>query len=186
MKNAMGQREKETDIVLWSSSQVQVMGQLLMDYIAPPEVARLIREKVVMTPQTTDCSVPAGIFRNEGSMLNFIAYGDELNIVQPLRPSDVRQTWEQVWAMKLRLKSTAMAMLADGGARGAARERNRGADAGPRDAQQGQQGIPGFPGLQGLPGQPSQPSQPAAPSQPPSPADPVKEGVRALRGLFGF
>lgn len=155
---AMGQGEAETDIVMWSSSEVQVMGQTLMDYIAPGEVARLIREKIVMTPQTTDCSVPSGIFKGEGSMFNFIAYGDELNLVQPPRPTDIKQTWEQVWAMKLRLKSTAMTMLAagEGGTR-----RGRSAP-----AQQG--------------------AEPAKPAAAPKPADPVQEGVKALRGIFGF
>lgn len=72
------------------------MGQTLMDYIAPAEVARLIREKIVMPPQATGCCVPAGIFKGEGSMVNFIAYGNELNLVHPPRPADLMQTWEQV------------------------------------------------------------------------------------------
>jgi hypothetical protein len=156
---AMGQGEGQNDIVMWSSSEEQVMGQTLMDYIAPGEVARLIREKIVMTPQTTDCSVPSGIFKGEGSMFNFIAYGNELNLVHPPRPTDIKQTWEQVWAMKLRLKSTAMTMLAagEGGAR-------RGRSAAP--SQQG--------------------AEPAKPAAAPKPADPVQEGVKALRGILGF
>ena len=163
---AMGQGDNQTDIVMWSSSEVQVMGQMLMDYVAPAEVARLIRDKLVMPPQTTDCTVPAGIFKNEGAMFNFIAYGDELNLVQPPRPKDPKQVWEQVWAVKLRLKSTAMTLLAEGGSgarsgRGSTRERTP--DAAPqRDAA-------------------PQPGQAK-----PSPADAVQEGVKALRGIFGF
>ena len=111
---AMGQGDNQSDIVMWSSSNVQVMGQMLMDYIAPAEVERLIREKIVMPPQTTDCTVPSGIFKGEGSMFNFIAYGDELNLVHPPRPKDPKQVWEQVWAVKVRLKSTAMTLLAEG------------------------------------------------------------------------
>ena len=84
-----------------------------MDYIAPAEVGRLIRERIVLSPQTTQCPVPAGIFHGEGAMLNFIAYGDEQNVVYPPRPQDPRVTWEQIWALKFRLKSTGMAMLAD-------------------------------------------------------------------------
>src|SRR3990170_3076327 len=87
-----------------------MMGQALMDYIAPAEVARLIREKIVMAPRTTECTVPAGIFKGEGSMLNFIAYGDELNLVHPPRPKNPKQTWEQQYAVKVRLKSTGMTM----------------------------------------------------------------------------
>src|SRR5207247_1823835 len=72
---AMGQGESRNDMVMWSSSEVQEMGQALMDYLPPSEVQRLIREKVVMTPQTTECAVPAGIFKSEGAMFNFIGYG---------------------------------------------------------------------------------------------------------------
>lgn len=51
-----------------------------MSHLPPAEVQRLIREKVVMAPQTTECAVPAGIFKNVGAMLNFIGYGDELTV----------------------------------------------------------------------------------------------------------
>jgi hypothetical protein len=163
---AMGQGDSQTDIVMWSSSEVQVMGQMLMDYLAPAEVARLIREKIVMPAQTTDCAVPAGIFKGEGSMFNFIAYGDELNLVQPPRPKDPKQVWEQEWAVKLRLKSTAMTMLAEGaggarGGRGATRERA------PDSA-------------------PQREAAPAPSQAKPRPADAVQEGVKALRGILGF
>ena len=118
---AVGQGQNQNDIVMWSSSEVQEMGQALMDYIAPAEVARLIRERIVMPPQTTACLVPAGIFTGEGTMLNFIAYGDEQTLVHPPRPQDPRQVWEQLWALKVRIKSTGMTMLGDeegGGRRG--------------------------------------------------------------------
>ena len=163
---AMGQGDSQTDIVMWSSSDVQVMGQMLMDYLAPAEVARLIREKIVMPAQTIDCMVPAGIFKGEGSMFNFIAYGDELNLVQPPRPKDPKQVWEQEWAVKLRLKSTAMTLLAEseGGARGGrGGTRERAPDAAPQRE-----------------------ATPAPSPAKPRPADAVQEGVKALRGILGF
>src|SRR3712207_8696363 len=55
----------------------------------------LIKERIVMNPQTTECAVPAGIFKGEGAMLNFIAYGDELNVVPPPRPKDPKQRSEE-------------------------------------------------------------------------------------------
>jgi len=161
---AMGQGENKNDIVTWSSSEIQEMGQVLMDYIPPAEVERLIREKVVMPPQTTECTVPAGVFKSEASMFNFIAYGDELNLVHPPRPTDPKQVWEQEWTLKLRLKSTAMTMLAEreGGER------------------------------RGRSSSPERRSEPAAQAPPqadkpqePTPADAVKEGVKALRGILG-
>ena len=171
---AMGQGDNQTDLVTWSSSEVQEMGQVLMDYLPPAEVERLIREKVVMPPRTTECMVPSGIFKSEASMLNFIAYGNELNLVHPPRPIDPKQTWEQQWAVKLRLKSTAMTMLAEGEgggrrSRSSSRERER------------------------LPEQPVQPSPkanipPEQRDQPrdSEPADPVEEGIKALRGILRF
>jgi hypothetical protein len=168
---AMGQGDNQNDFVTWSSSEVQEMGQVLMDYIPPAEVDRLIREKVVMPPQTTDCTVPAGIFKSDASMLNFIAYGDELNLVHPPRPKDPKQAWEQVWAVKLRLKSTAMTMLAESEGRGRrGRSSSRQRDAEPA-AQQAPQDTP-----------PAQADKP----QEPTPADAVQEGVKALRGILRF
>jgi hypothetical protein len=59
-----------------------------MDYVPPAEVARLIREKGGMPPQTTECSVPAEVIKAaQAPFFNFIAYGDELNLVHPPRPS---------------------------------------------------------------------------------------------------
>jgi hypothetical protein len=161
---AMGQGEDSNDVVTWSSSEVQEMGQLLMDYIAPAEVKRLIREKVVMPPQTTACTVPAGVFKGESAMLNFIAYGGELNLVHPPRPKDPKQAWEQEWALKLRLKSTAMTLLAEG--EGGARR--------------------GRPRVEPTP--PPQADAPAQAEQPqaPNPAEAVQEGVKALRGILRF
>ncbi len=166
---AMGQGDTQNDFVTWSSSEVQEMGQVLMDYIAPAEVDRLIREKVVMPPQTTDCTVPAGIFKSDAAMLNFIAYGNELNLVHPPRPKDPKQTWEQVWAAKLRLKSTAMTLLAENAGRaprGGSSTRQRSAE-------------PAAPAQDRPPAQAEKPQAPTAP-------DAVKEGVKALRGILGF
>ena len=168
---AMGQGDNQNDMVMWSSSEVQEMGQVLMDYIPPAEVERLIREKVVMPPQTTECTVPAGIFKSDASMLNFIAYGNELNLVHPPRPKDPKQTWEQEWAVKLRLKSTAMTMLAEregGGRRGRSSSPQRGSAPPPQSPPQAD--VP-----------PAQADKP----QGPNPADAVQEGVKALRGIFG-
>jgi len=165
---ATGQGETQNDIVMWSSSEVQEMGQALMDYLPPAEVARLIRENVVMTPQTTECSVPSGIFKEKGgAMLNFIAYGDELNLVHPPRPRDPKVVWEQQWAVKLRLKSTALTLLAESEGR-----RGRGAtQRGSQPPQREQAETP-----------PAQAEKP----KPPAPIDPVQEGVKALRGILRF
>jgi hypothetical protein len=159
---AVGGNDKE-EVVFWSSSDVQEMGGSLMDYVPPAEVARLIREKVVMAPQTTECTVPAEVLKAmPAGMLSFVAYGDELNVVHPPRPQDPAKTWEQVYTVKLRLKSTASMLLSQGG------------DAMPRG---GQRASPGMPRDEAAgAGQPV----PQAPA--PSPVD---QGIGILRGILG-
>jgi hypothetical protein len=159
---AMGGNDKE-EMVFWSSSEVQEMGGSLMDYLPPAEVARLIREKVVMAPQTTECTVPAEVIKAApAAFLNFIAYGDELNVVHPPRPQDPAKTWDQLYAVKVRLKSTGALMLAEGGmAEGRSTPR----------ARQQPDGVP--------------PVTDSAPQQAPAPANPVEQGIGILRGILG-
>ncbi len=143
------------DVLVWTSSELQEMGAGLMDYVPPAEVARLIREKVVMPPQATECAVPAEVVNKAGgsALLQFIAYGEEANFVHPPRPRDPKVPWEQEWAVKVRFKSTASLLLGQQGRQETAREPRR-------ETRQ---------------------EAPPASAQP----DPVKEGIKALRGIFG-
>ena len=161
---AMGQGGNQNDVVMWSSSEVQEMGPQLMDYLPPAEVQRLIREKVVMSPQTTECALPAGIFKSEGAMFNFIAYGEELNVVHPPRPKDPKQVWEQIYAVKVRVKSTGMTMLAEGDMSSS---------------------RPRAPSRTDAPGQPPEERAATPPAPAPGTGDVLQEGVNILRGIFG-
>jgi hypothetical protein len=149
--------QNQDEIVFWSSSEVQEMGGALMDYLPPAEVARLIREKVVLEPKTLECTVPGEVVRKAGSpFFNFIAYGEEANFAQPPRPQNPKLAWEPLWAAKVRFKSTASLLLGEGQSR---RETRRAPSSAPAPQAQPQ-------------------PQPAAP-------DPVQEGVNVLRGIFG-
>jgi hypothetical protein len=108
--SAMGSNEKE-DMVMWTSSELADTGFGLMDYQTNVAVDRWLKEKVLLTPQTTTCTVPKGIFGENGGMLRVIAYGDELNLAHPPRPKDPKAKWEPVWAVKLRVKSVTNGML---------------------------------------------------------------------------
>ena len=153
----------QDEIIFWSSSEVQEMGSALMDYIPPGEVARLIREKVVLPPQATECTVPGEVVKKAGSpFLSFIAYGDEANFVHPPRPKDPKVPWEQQWTVKARFKSTASLLLGEG-AEGSERGSRRTERAPQRDA----------------------PPCEASEAQKPQEPDPLKEGVNILRGIFG-
>ncbi len=154
--------ENQDEIIFWSSSEVQEMGGMLMDYVPPAEVARLVREKVVMPAQQTECTVPAEVVKKAGGapFLNFIAYGPEANFAQPPRPQDPRQPWEPLWTVKARFKSTASTLLGDA------------AEGGRRPARSEPAGEP-------------REEQAAQPAQKPAAPDPLKEGVNILRGIFG-
>lgn len=106
----MGSRGND-EMVVWTSSEQPDMGFGLVDYQTNPAVDRWLGEKVLLSPATTQCTVPKGVFSGEGGMLRMIAYGNELNLAHPPRPTNPRQAWEPVWAVKLRLKSVTMAML---------------------------------------------------------------------------
>ena len=113
---AIGHSEKTGETILWSSSDAQDPGYGLMSYLSPADVNRFIRDKVVMGPSVTSCSIPRGIFKDAGgAALQFIGYGDELNIAYPPKPKDPKIPHEYVWAVKLRNKSTGMLPLGQEG-----------------------------------------------------------------------
>lgn len=112
--NAMSGNEQGgvSEVVFWSSAEVPDFGMGLMDYASPANVDQWLREKVLLAPSATQCAIPQGIFaKGQGGMLRMIAYGPELNLAHPPRPTDVKVAWEPEWAVRVRTKSTAMAML---------------------------------------------------------------------------
>lgn len=125
--SAMGSNGKE-DMVMWTSSELADTGFGLMDYQTNAAVDRWLKEKVLLAPKTTSCTVPKGIFGEHGGMLRLIAYGDELNLAHPPRPKDPKAKWQPVWAVKLRVKAVTSGMLgmaAQGRAGDSSRERNK-------------------------------------------------------------
>ena len=145
------------DSIFWSSSEVQEFG-MQQDWLPPGEVARLIREKVVLSPQTSECTVPAEVVKKAGTpMLSFIAYGPEANFGFPPRPQDPQ------WYVKVRFKSTASTLLGDAG-EGRGRAQRAEPPRAPAAAPAGEATA--------------QPAPPAAP-------DPLKDGLNILRGIFG-
>jgi hypothetical protein len=102
----------DAEIVFWTSSEVPETGTGLVDYQTNAAVDRWLQEKVLLAPSVTRCVVPKGIFGDAGgAMLRMIAYGSELNLAHPPRPADPKVAWEPQWAVKVRVKSVANAML---------------------------------------------------------------------------
>jgi len=118
--HAMGQ--VGDDMVMWSSAETGDSGMGLFDYLPNATIDRWVKESVLLKPETTACAVPKGIFAGGGAgrrgdgggaMLRMIAYGSESNFAHPPRPTDPRANWEPEWAVRVRVKSSTMAMLGE-------------------------------------------------------------------------
>jgi hypothetical protein len=116
---AMGGKGDESgegaEMTLWTSSELPDSGFGLVDYQTNKSVDQWLKDKVLLPPTTTRCDVPKGIFGDgeepAGAMLRMIAYGTELNLAYPPRPTDPKIAWEPDWALKVRVKSVAFTML---------------------------------------------------------------------------
>jgi len=168
---AMGAREgaaggDSAEIVFWTSSEEPDTGSGLVDYQTNGAVDRWLKEKVLLAPTVTNCAVPRGIL-GEGAFLRMIAYGTELNLAHPPRPADPKVPWEPQWAVKVRVKSVASAMLGmDMGSM------MRGGGRSSTPAQSPQQEAPA--------GEAAKKDE-----KPPSATDEALDAVKKLRGLFG-
>ena len=110
--NAMGGSDGE--MVLWSSSETPEPGWGLMDYLSTPNLDLWLADKTLLPTSQTQCAIPAGIFaKTQGAMVRGIAYGQELNLIYPPRPTDRRVAWAQEWSARVRVKSVAMLPLED-------------------------------------------------------------------------
>jgi hypothetical protein len=110
-----GRGEGGMTMVMWSSSTAQSFMGALMDYISPSEARRLVASGAVMSPQTTSCVIPAEVAKaSPTGLLSMIAYGDEVNFVDPPRPSSLRTPWNVSWRAKVRYKSTYGSILGMG------------------------------------------------------------------------
>jgi hypothetical protein len=158
---AVGHRQANGELIIWTSSEIQDSGFGLMSYLPNDFVRKLIGEKVILPPSAQTCAIPKGIFEGaEGTMVRMIAYGNELNLAHPPRPVDPKASWEPIWTAKVRVKSEGMAFLGMGEITGG---RDAAGEAAPPSA--------------GVPEQDSAGSKPL---------DPVKEGVDALKKLLPF
>jgi len=106
----MAHNSKTDETVLWSSSAIYEPGFALMNYLTNSDVQRFIKEKVVMPAGTTTCTLPP-VFKDVAGALQFIAYGEEMNVIYPPKPKDPKKLWNPEWSVKVRLKSTGMTPL---------------------------------------------------------------------------
>ena len=92
-------------VIIWSSSEVRMVGTALPDYLAQGDIDRLVQQKALLSPRNTECAVPAEVVKaTRGAMLQMTAYGPEANFAAP------RGTLGG-WTVKVRSKATHMGML---------------------------------------------------------------------------
>lgn len=102
----------ENEVVIWTSSELPETGFGLHQYQAPASVDQWLREKVLLSPATTQCAIPRGVFpAGGGGLVRLTAYGPQLNLVHPPRPADRNVRWEPQWAVQVRTQSSDGAML---------------------------------------------------------------------------
>jgi hypothetical protein len=99
----------DNGMVIWTSSELPDSGFGLFDYQTNTAVDKWLKEKVLLPPSTTKCAVPKEA-AGQG-MLRAIAYGTELNMAYPPRPTDPKIAWEPEWNLKLRVKSMTTTMM---------------------------------------------------------------------------
>ena len=107
---SMGAREGEQNtIVIWTSSELPDSGFGLFDYQTNSAIDGWLKDKVLLPPSTTTCAIPKEA-AGQG-MLRAIAYGSELNMAYPPRPTDPAVAWEPEWNVKIRVKSLTTTMF---------------------------------------------------------------------------
>lgn len=108
---ATGSRADGT-IVIWTSSEVQLSQMGAIDYLSEAEAARLVQQRVLLSPQTTQCTVPAEVARSvEAASLMMTAFGPEADFSYPARPARAPRGWAPEWTVKFRTRSAYMGML---------------------------------------------------------------------------
>ena len=95
------------DMVMWTSSASRQFGGGLSDWLSPGQVAALVKDRTVMTPATTSCTIPVEV-RKAGPdfrMGMLTAFGPEENFSYPPRPADPKAAWNLVWTARVRHRS---------------------------------------------------------------------------------
>lgn len=96
------------DMVMWTSSASRQFGGGLSDWLTPAQVAGLVKDRTVMAPATTSCTIPAEV-RSAGADFRIgmlTAFGPEEDFAYPQRPADLKAAWNLQWTARVRHRST--------------------------------------------------------------------------------
>ena len=103
-----GPRGEMGDMVMWASSATRAFGGGLSDWLTPAQVAGLVRDRTVLPPTATSCTVPAEVKRDapDFRMGTLTAFGPMEEFSYPPRPANARAAWNLEWTARIRHKST--------------------------------------------------------------------------------
>ncbi len=104
----MGPGGEPGDMVMWSSSATRQFGGGLSDWLSPAQVAGLVRDRTVLAPTVTTCTVPAEVraAAPDFRMGMLTAFGPQEDFAYPPRPADPRAAWNLEWTARIRHRST--------------------------------------------------------------------------------
>ena len=104
----MGQGGQMGDMVMWTSSASRQFGGGLTDWLSPAQVAALVKDRTVMPPSATSCTVPAEVrtVAPDFRIGMMTAFGPEEDFAYPPRPADAKAAWNLQWTARVRHRST--------------------------------------------------------------------------------
>lgn len=102
------------DMVMWTSSANREFGGGLTDWLSPSQVVPLVRNRTLMGPEVTTCTVPAEVTRDTPDFRvgTLAAFGPEESFSYPPRPDT--GPWNLEWTARVRHRSMANWMEAQG------------------------------------------------------------------------
>ncbi|MCK9542047.1 MAG: hypothetical protein M0R03_08460 [Novosphingobium sp.] len=121
------------DMVMWTSSASRQFGGGLSDWLTPAQAATLVRDRTLLAPTVSNCTVPADVIRATPDFRigTLTAFGPQEDFAYPPRPANASATWRPDWTARIRHRSTTSWMQAQGMTMG-------GQGAGAQGAQQGE------------------------------------------------
>lgn len=101
------------DTIIWTSSDRRMMMMGMPPYLGAAEIKQLLTQKVLLSPQQTECTVPHEVVKatEKGGMLMMHAFGQEADFAFPPRPADPKVRWDIAWTAKALSKASYMGML---------------------------------------------------------------------------
>jgi hypothetical protein len=102
------------DMVMWTSSATSQFGGGLADWISPGQAAALVRDRTLLSPATTSCTIPVEVIQaaSDFRVGMLTAFGPEENFSFPPRPAS--GAWNLEWTARVRHRSTTGWMQAAG------------------------------------------------------------------------